>query len=115
MYQYFAVIDRIVDGDTIDLLVDLGFEVLHRIRVRLEGVQAPEVRGPEREDGLAWTRLLGWLVEQHGTKVVIETKKVGSRDKYGRWVGQITWHPSGLSLNQEIVRLGTERVPERAS
>jgi len=44
MYEYKAIVDRVVDGDTIDCTIDLGFSVWKKIRVRMEGINAPESR-----------------------------------------------------------------------
>ncbi len=56
MYEYKAIVDRVVDGDTIDCTIDLGFHTFRKIRVRMEGINTPESRTrdlEEKERGLA--------------------------------------------------------------
>ena len=89
MYEYRAKIKRVVDGDTVDFIVDLGFSVHITIRTRLLGVDTPE-RG--HEDWAKATsecqRLLLSVAESNGDSdwVKIKTGKTG---KYGRWLVQI--------------------------
>lgn len=83
MYQYRAKVARVVDGDTVDFLVDLGFGVTMKIRGRLTGVNTPERGHPQ------WTLatntcadLLNKVTNELGY-VTISTGKTG---KYGRWL-----------------------------
>ena len=86
MYEYRAEVDRWVDGDTVDLVVDLGFTVHMRTRFRLLGVDTPEVnRRESREAGLAATAFAE-LCAPPGSTVVVESRKTG---KYGRWLGTV--------------------------
>ncbi len=100
MWQYRANFVRAVDGDTVDLLVDLGFKIYAKIRVRVVGVDTPE-RG---EDGYREaTEFVERWFEQHEGECHIETEKTG---KYGRWLAKIL--PPGevdgdLSLNQALL------------
>lgn len=86
MYEYKATVDRVVDGDTVDFIVDLGFSVKIKIRGRLAGVDTPE-RG--HTDFLLATRKCRELLNKatasfpYEDKVVIKTEKTG---KYGRWI-----------------------------
>ncbi|MCB9758362.1 MAG: thermonuclease family protein [Alphaproteobacteria bacterium] len=89
MYEYQAKVDRIIDGDTIDLLVDLGFYTSTLMRVRLRGVDAPEVRGVERPEGLLSTAFVNEQIPA-GTKVLIRTYKIG---KFGRYIADILYIP----------------------
>ena len=50
MYEYNAVVDRVVDGDTIDVTIDLGFKVWKKMRVRMEGINTPESRTRDLEE-----------------------------------------------------------------
>ena len=86
MHTYKAKINRVVDGDTVDFEVDLGFHVCINIRTRLLGIDTPE-RGHE-EWAKATTMLIYLLDEQKDEDgyVVIKTKKTG---KYGRWLVSI--------------------------
>lgn len=92
MYEYLAKVDRVVDGDTVDLIVDLGFFINTRMRVRLRGVDAPEVRGEERPEGLAATAFVQEQIPD-GCRVIIRTYKVG---KYGRYIADILYIPGDL-------------------
>jgi micrococcal nuclease len=83
-FVYRAVVLRIVDGDTVDLDVDLGFRASIEIRTRLIGINAPELN---TETG----RLVRDALAAHmppGSGVVVRTFK-DPRDKYGRWVSEI--------------------------
>jgi micrococcal nuclease len=88
MYVYKAVVERVVDGDTIDCLIDLGFKVFIRQRVRLANFDAPETWRPlneaEREHGKQATEFLKNLIE--GKEVLLESTKYG---RYGRAIGNI--------------------------
>jgi hypothetical protein len=94
-----ALLERVVDADTIDVLVDLGFDswISARLRVLKAGLQpfdAWETRGPERERGLAArTRAEEILASPHGPDVRPELRilsaKGGSKGKYGRWLAEV--------------------------
>jgi len=85
MYEYTATINRVVDGDTLDLDIDLGFHLTARVRVRLKDIDAPELRGPERTEGLAAKHfLLNLLTFEE--RVAVRTYKAG---KYGRYIARI--------------------------
>ncbi len=101
MYTYKAKVVHVVDGDTIDLDVDLGFHMTARIRFRLARINTPEVRGEEREDGLAAE---AWLVDRlakAGNEVTIKTDKQG---KFGRWIVEIIIGED--NVNDELVKTG---------
>jgi micrococcal nuclease len=86
-YYYEAEVVSVYDGDTCTCLVDLGFKTFIRVKVRLLGIDTPEIRTKdldEKEKGLA-TR--DWLREKIlGKKVLLHTKEKG---KFGRWLGMI--------------------------
>lgn len=101
MYHYPAKVKRVVDGDTVDLLVDLGFNVMISERFRLYGLNAPEVRGKERKDGLASAAILrGWC---KGKDIIVETLK-DKKGKYGRYIA-ILWLDE-VSLNERLINEG---------
>lgn len=104
-YKYNAVITRVVDGDTVDARVELGFNVSMDIRFRLLGFDAPESYRPkdsmERIAGNNATAALMMLVE--GKEVIIESNKFG---KY-RWLGTIYLPDEPeLSINQVMIDMG---------
>jgi micrococcal nuclease len=89
VYEYKAIVDRVVDGDTVDFYVDLGFSVGMKIRTRLAGVDTPERGQP---DFLVATQKCRELLNKAAAsfpyegKIVIKTEKTG---KYGRWIVHI--------------------------
>ena len=87
-YIYDAVVVSVYDGDTVTLDIDLGLgSWLHKQKFRIHGIDAPEIRGEEREEGLIardWVR--SWLPK--GEKIVVRTRK-DKKGKYGRWVAEI--------------------------
>lgn len=93
--RYPATPVRAVDGDTIDLLVDLGFHVLARLRFRLKGLDAPEAGTPEGTEATAFTS--AWL--DANPSVEVETYKT---DLYGRWLA-VVWGAQGNTLNGDLV------------
>ena len=89
MYNYNAKVLKVVDGDTIDCLVDLGFEVWIKVRVRLQGINTPECRTrdlEEKEKGLATKERVKILIEINEDEVELESFGVG---KYGRCLGKV--------------------------
>ena len=86
-FTYTCELDRVVDGDTVDLVVDLGFRVQTRGRVRLLGFDAPEPRGDTREEGREATRqVVLWFERNLAEELYLCSEKSG---KYGRWLGDI--------------------------
>lgn len=88
MYQYNATVSRWVDGDTVDMVVDLGFRVITAQRFRLLGdTETPIIDTPERsEPGYVEARQVAESVHPPGSKVVISTEKPLAGDKYGRYL-----------------------------
>ncbi len=104
MYTYRAMVKRVVDGDTIDVLVDLGFDVHIRQRLRLYGINTPETRGKTREAGLkSKDFVIQWIGQHQG--IVIKTFK-DKRGKFGRMLAVINGPGTGLSLNDELTDRG---------
>ena len=93
MYEYkIKEIDRIVDGDTVDATIDLGFDVLYKTRVRLYGINTPETRTKDLEEkarGLAAKERLNEIINKAvhmGHHLILQTKEKG---KFGRYLGVI--------------------------
>lgn len=85
-----ARVIKVVDGDTYDLDVDLGFDMHTVTRFRLLGVDTWEVRGEEKEKGLiAKDQVLALM--PLGSKVRIRSHKGGTRGKYGRWLCEVLY------------------------
>jgi len=85
LYEYKALIYNVVDGDTMDFEIDLGFGIRYEGRLRLYGVNTPEVRGPEKERGLIVKEYVRDLLEGH--EVVLQTVKW--KGKYGRYIAKV--------------------------
>tara|TARA_R110000824_G_scaffold34720_4_gene109843 strand:- start:1209 stop:1574 length:366 start_codon:yes stop_codon:yes gene_type:complete len=111
MYEYkIKSIEHIVDGDTFDCMVDLGFSILHKIRVRMYGINTPESRTRDLEEkarGLESKKRLIELLEQHEGDLILATKEKG---KYGRYLG-IVYHTSDeckprVDINQQLITEG---------
>lgn len=100
LYHYQAKIERWIDGDTVDMTVDLGFRMSSTTRFRLYGVDTPE-RG---QPNYAEARLFASNCAPIGDVVAIETFK--DPDKYGRWLVNITCPHSGHTINDELITAG---------
>lgn len=115
MYTYHANIDRVVDGDTIDLVIDLGFKITTFQRIRLRGINTPETYNVKKESeeykkGLAAKNFVIQRLEQNSNKVIVETDKdIG---KFGRYIGIIRLADNTLSLNDELVEKGFAQYVE---
>ena len=83
-YEYHAKVNRVVDGDTIDVTIDLGFHTHIKTRVRMEGMNAPESRTrnlEEKERGLAAKARLQEIIEYNKNHCILKVSGLG---KYGR-------------------------------
>jgi micrococcal nuclease len=107
MYEYrVKKINKVVDGDTVDVDIDLGFDISYTQRVRLAGIDTPESRTTdlaEKKLGLEVKEFLKHKLEGK-TDIVIKTEKPDSSEKYGRILGTLV--VDGVSLNQEMVDKG---------
>jgi len=85
IYIYKAELVRVIDGDTVELIIDLGFDTLRKERFRLYGVDAPELRTAEGKEAKAW--LIG-ILGPYGAIYVqtIQLATKAKRDKYGRFL-----------------------------
>lgn len=92
MFEYQGRVERIVDGDTIDFSIDLGFHIYFREKMRLADYAAPEIDGVEKPLGDLAKQKLEELLPV-GTIVVLRSKKT---DKYGRWLAEVVWENSTL-------------------
>ena len=104
MYEYNAICTRVVDGDTVDARVDLGFNVWIECRVRLQGIDAPETRTrnlEEKQAGLKTKAFLQAIMHDCGHKFVLKSHGVG---KYGRCLGTIYVH--GENINERLLTEG---------
>lgn len=106
LYEYRAELDRAVDGDTVDLRVDLGFRTYKNIRVRLEGVDTAEIYRPSDDEELELGREQKKFVEDFLDAEgdwPLTFNSEGESGKFGRWVGDISVNDESLveSLTEE--------------
>jgi micrococcal nuclease len=109
MYEYKFTLDRVIDGDTIDVVVDLGFDTFIKKRIRLLGIDAPETRlqskikdleerKKEKERGLLAKQELTNLLKGKN-KTLIARTKLDKSGKYGRILAEIFVEESGSLTN----------------
>ena len=101
MYQYKAKLLRVVDGDTIDAMIDLGFDTWVKKRVRLYGIDAPESRTKnvkEKTQGKAASKRLSELLAATEGELTIVSHGVG---KYGRCLGTLLI--GGQNINEQLL------------
>ena len=106
MYTYNAKLEKVVDGDTIDAIVDLGFDTWKRIRIRLNGINAPESRTRDLEEkarGLAAKARLKEILKENKNKFILVSYGVG---KYGRCLGEIFLTENSDSVNNLLISEG---------
>jgi micrococcal nuclease len=109
MYEYrVKQVLRVVDGDTIDVDIDLGFDISFTSRVRLAGIDTPESRTTDKKE-----KVLGLEVKQRlkdilskSSKIVIRTEKPDSTEKYGRILGWLFIDGAEKSINEGLIADG---------
>ena len=104
MYEYKAIIKRVVDGDTVDVDIDLGFGVIFaNQRIRLYGIDTPESRTSDPDE-----KIYGLLAKDFLTKwtnagdLILKTYKDDARGKFGRILGEL-WYGKEHNINQLLV------------
>ncbi len=101
---YQALVTRVIDGDTVDCSIDLGFEIQFKSRFRLHGINTAETRTTdllEKQRGLDAKLILKTMVENK--PVVLHTF---GRDKFGRWLADVFIPDDHQSVNQKLIELG---------
>tara|TARA_R110000851_G_scaffold38425_1_gene98626 strand:- start:124 stop:450 length:327 start_codon:yes stop_codon:yes gene_type:complete len=106
MYEYSAEVKKVYDGDTITVDFDLGFGIiLRKQKIRLLGINTPEVRGESRDQGLiSRDRLRERIL---GKTVTIKTSR-DKKGKYGRWLGEVFIKDE--NINQWLLNEGLAAV-----
>ena len=107
MYEYRCKIIRVVDGDTVDVDIDLGFGVwLHKERVRIYGIDTPESRTRDLEEkryGLAAKEFVKEFVrDKGGSNIVLRTRKYDAKGKFGRILGDII--VDNVSMSETMIK-----------
>ena len=105
-------IDKVLDGDTIDVTIDLGFDLYKKERVRIAGVDTPEKRTRNLEEKELGIHATNWLKEKlegaisGDDDLVIRTELVGGVGKYGRLLGWCYIGDAEVSLNEQMITEG---------
>ena len=105
-------INRVVDGDTIDVTIDLGFDLFKKERVRVAGVDTPEKRTRDLEEKALGIDATNWLKNHLDSAItgeedlIIRTELVGGMGKYGRLLGWLYIGDTELSLNEKMIEEG---------
>ena len=105
-------INRVLDGDTIDVTIDLGFDLYKKERVRVAGVDTPENRTRDLEEKALGIDATNWMKEKlegaiaGDDELSIRTELVGGMGKYGRLLGWLYIGDAELSLNEQMIDEG---------
>ena len=90
MYEYKCKVKRVVDGDTMDVVLDLGFDIFHACRVRLAGIDTPESRTRDLDEKARGKLSKAYLKETiKGKKIVLKTKIKDAKGKFGRVIAEV--------------------------
>ena len=109
MYEYYVnEVTNVVDGDTIDVVIDLGFDILFKSRVRLAGIDTPESRTSDKAEKVLGLEAKEYLKKhiKAAKKVVIRTEKMDSSEKYGRILGWVYLDGESESINNKMINDG---------
>jgi micrococcal nuclease len=105
MYEYKIVkVEKVVDGDTVDVLFDVGFSMFRKERVRLNGIDTPESITKDPKEKILGHDAKAFVVEWVQTQKTL-TAKTTKDDKYGRILGDI-YGDDGVCLNEIMVAKG---------
>jgi micrococcal nuclease len=105
-------IDKVVDGDTIDVTIDLGFDLYKKERVRIAGVDTPEKRTRDLEEKALGLDATYWMKKQledtiaGDEELIIRTELKGGTGKYGRLLGWLYVGDDTVSLNEQMITEG---------
>ena len=105
-------INKVVDGDTIDVTIDLGFDLLKKERVRIAGVDTPEKRTRDKEEKALGLDATAWMKEKlegaikGDDELTIRTELKGGVGKYGRLLGWLYVGDDDFSLNEQMITEG---------
>lgn len=103
LYNYrVKAITKIVDGDTFDCIIDLGFEVLLESRIRMAGIDAPESRTRDLEEKKFGLYAKEWLTNKLiGDSIIIQTEFNDEKGKFGRILGTV--FVDGVNINETMI------------
>ena len=110
MYNYRALLERVIDGDSCILRIDLGFRVWIHERFRLLGIDTPE---PNAQDPAVRTAAIAakQFLESRlaGQRLFIRSEKLLATDRYSGWLGMIWREDSEVSVNEQMIEAGHGR------
>ena len=109
MYEYYVrSVNKVIDGDTIDVTIDLGFDILYNSRVRMAGIDTPESRTRDLEEKAMGLEAKDYLKNRlkFANKIVIRTEKLDSSEKYGRILGWLFLDDETTSVNNQMIMKG---------
>ena len=115
MYEYKAIVERVDDGDTIDVIIDLGFKTWKKVRVRMEGINTPESRTRDLEEkkrGLAAKDRLVEILKYNNNECTLKVSGVG---KFGRAIASVyvdTLSPASDQSSMTIVNVNKQLIEE---
>jgi micrococcal nuclease len=103
MYEYGCKVTRVVDGDTIDVDLDLGFDIIYKCRVRLYGIDTPESRTRNKDEKARGKLAFKFLQDaiNNGAHVILRTHLKDSKGKFGRVLASVI--VDGIDVNQQMV------------
>ena len=109
-------INRVLDGDTIDVTIDLGFDLFKKERVRVAGVDTPEKRTRNLEEKALGIDATNWLKQNlddvlaGDDELIVRTELHGGVGKYGRLLGWLYIGDAELSLNEQMISEGYDHA-----
>lgn len=109
MYEYrVADVVEVIDGDTIDVRIDLGFDISLKKRVRLNGIDTPESRTANLEEKKYGLEAKDWLKHklENAQNIRIKTELPDSTEKYGRILGVVWVNDDTVSVNEQLFQKG---------
>jgi micrococcal nuclease len=109
MYHYKAKVERVVDGDTFDVVIDLGFKITTNQRIRMARINTPETYNVKKDSeeyqrGMLSKQYMEHRLAANNYEIELETEKV--TEKYGRYIGTVMLADSTVTLNDELVEKG---------
>ena len=109
MYHYKAKVEKVVDGDTFDVVIDLGFKITTNQRIRMSGINTPETYNVKKDSeeyqkGMASKMYMEQRLAANNYEIELETEK--TTEKYGRYLGRVKLADSAVTLNDELVQKG---------
>lgn len=109
MYHYKVKVERIIDGNTLDVNIDLGFKITTVQQIRLAHINTPETNNvkkdtEEYQKGMTAKQFVEQRLAANNNQLLIETVKV--TEKYGRYIGTVWFPDSAVSQNDELVEKG---------